>query len=42
MSVDPLLPPHNPGSKPTEGYNWAWLEAVDQIGIENHYEHLDL
>jgi len=32
----------NPGSKPTEGYNKAWLEAVDQIGIENYYERVEL
>ena len=32
----------NPGSKPTEGYNRAWLEAGDKIGIENYYERLDL
>jgi hypothetical protein len=32
----------NPGSKPTEGYNRAWLEAVDKIGIENYYERLDM
>jgi tetratricopeptide (TPR) repeat protein len=32
----------NPGSTPTEGYNRAWLEAVEKIGIENYYERLDL
>ena len=32
----------NPGSTPTEGYNQAWLEAVDKIGIENYYERLDM
>ena len=32
----------NPGSAPTEGYNKAWLEAVEKIGIENYYERLDL
>ena len=32
----------NPGSEPTEGYNRAWLEAVNKIGIENYYERLEL
>jgi hypothetical protein len=32
----------NPGSTPTEGYNKAWLEAVEKIGIENYYERLDM
>jgi tetratricopeptide (TPR) repeat protein len=32
----------NPGSEPTEGYNKAWLEAVNQTGIENYYERLEL
>jgi hypothetical protein len=31
-----------PGSNPTEGYNRAWLEAVEKIGIENYYERLDM
>src|SRR5205823_11008384 len=32
----------NPSAKPTEGYNKAWLEAVDKIGIENYYERLHI
>ena len=30
------------GKPEPEGYNKAWLEAVDQIGIENYYERVEL